>query len=362
MRPTDDEKKTNILPALKKAIDSTEQRDINSSCMVAMAKIGNDDLPDGKHLEDIFLPRLKKNDQEVSETAALAFGIAATNRMEYLDVLVGLAKDDASGRTACGKSEVNDRTRSFAAYGIGLIAYYNNKYEIKEKAFGALKDLIDDKKISSRNIKVAAINAMGLLNIPTNATNAEDKGKKLVDDALECLKNYYAQNLGSGEQLLQAHAPTAIAKLLHNCSDQKLIDSFKKTFSDDLTEKARSSAPATTSSARACSPSAALPERRRREAGRPREDGRRRLRQAAARRVAQPQGRADPLLRRPRARPDRRQVGPHDAHQGVREGRQGAREAVDRDGDGRVRLREVRGAEGREELDRRRGGIRQVAA
>ena len=27
-------------PALKKAIDSTDQRDINSSCMVAMAKIG----------------------------------------------------------------------------------------------------------------------------------------------------------------------------------------------------------------------------------------------------------------------------------------------------------------------------------
>src|SRR5262245_43553040 len=68
MRPTDEEKQTRILPALEKAIDSTDQRDINSSCMVAMAKIGKDDLPDGRHLEDVLLPRLKKSDQEVSET------------------------------------------------------------------------------------------------------------------------------------------------------------------------------------------------------------------------------------------------------------------------------------------------------
>jgi len=115
MRPTDEEKQSSILPALKKAIDSTEQRDINSSCMVAMAKIGKDDLPDGKHLEDVFLPRLKKPDQEVSETAALSFGIAAIENIKYLETLISLAKDDASGRTACGRSEVNDRTRAFAA-------------------------------------------------------------------------------------------------------------------------------------------------------------------------------------------------------------------------------------------------------
>ncbi|MBL8737341.1 MAG: hypothetical protein JNL12_13000, partial [Planctomycetes bacterium] len=42
LRPSAEMIQGEILPALKKAIDSTEQRDINSSCMVAMAKIGVD--------------------------------------------------------------------------------------------------------------------------------------------------------------------------------------------------------------------------------------------------------------------------------------------------------------------------------
>src|SRR5262249_47054822 len=158
LRPTEEEKQTRILPALKRAIDSTEQLDITSSCMVAMAKIGKHDLPDGKHLDEVLLLRLKK-EQEVSETAALSFGIAGIDRISYLETLISLAKDDTNGRAACGRSEVNDRTRSFAAYGIGLMAYRNTRIDLKEKAFAALKDLVNDDKISSHNIKVAAINA-----------------------------------------------------------------------------------------------------------------------------------------------------------------------------------------------------------
>jgi hypothetical protein len=233
-RPTDEEKQTSILPALKKAIDSTEQRDINSSCMVAMAKIGKDDLPDGKHLEDVFLPRLKK-EQEVSETAALSLGIAAIDKIGYLETLISLAKDDANGRAACGRPEVNDRTRSFAAYGIGLMAYRNSRIDLKERAFAALKDLINDDKVSSRDIRVAAINAVGLLNIPTT----EDKGRALLASALGCLRDYYMQNLGSGEQQLQAHVPPAVAKLLGGNGDSKVVESFKKLFAADLAEKGR---------------------------------------------------------------------------------------------------------------------------
>ena len=74
LAPSLEDKMNVILPALKKAIDSTDQRDINSSCMVAMAKIGLDH-PDFK-LVDVFSPRLSKNNQEIRETAALSMGIA----------------------------------------------------------------------------------------------------------------------------------------------------------------------------------------------------------------------------------------------------------------------------------------------
>src|SRR5262245_1179377 len=43
LKPTDEDKLNVILPALKKALDTTDDnRDIVSSCMVAMAKIGKD--------------------------------------------------------------------------------------------------------------------------------------------------------------------------------------------------------------------------------------------------------------------------------------------------------------------------------
>ena len=35
------------------------------------------------------------------------------------------------GRKACDRSEVNERTRAFATYGLGLVAYANNNIELK---------------------------------------------------------------------------------------------------------------------------------------------------------------------------------------------------------------------------------------
>jgi HEAT repeat protein len=235
MAPSEDEKLNVILPALKKAIDSTENHDISSSCMVAMAKVGRNHDPDFK-LRDVFLPRLKSHTQEISETAALSFGIAALKDADNLDTLIDLAKDTANGRQICDKPEVNDRTRSFAAYGLGLVAYANADVEFKTKAFEALRTLVDDDKVTSRNIKVAALNAIGLL----NPSATDEKGKQLLTDALKCLDGYYQKPLGAGEQLMQAHVPPAVAKLLgKNFPDEKVVEDWKKSFVDDLTEKGK---------------------------------------------------------------------------------------------------------------------------
>ena len=107
MRPTTEDILGRILPALKKAIDSTDQKDINSSCMVAMAKIGKDH-PEFK-LKDVFVPRLKTTTQEVRETAALSLGIAAIAGEDEMTLLSDLALDKGVGRDASGGS-VDNRT------------------------------------------------------------------------------------------------------------------------------------------------------------------------------------------------------------------------------------------------------------
>jgi len=233
LKPTDEQILSEILPALKKAIDDTLERDFDiiSSCMVAMAKIGKDH-PDFT-LFSVFEPRLKANNQEIRETAALSIGIAAIAGKPEIDLLVGLALDDQLGRKASEASEVADRTRAFAAYGLGLAAHKNTNIAIKTRAFQTLKSLIENKSITSRNLKVAAIQAMSLLNLGTST----DEEKVLLADAVKCLEDYYMLPLGSGEQLIQAHCPTSIAKLIGRGHEKAAY--FKDLFAADLAEKGK---------------------------------------------------------------------------------------------------------------------------
>ncbi len=207
LRPTAAQVREQVLPALRRAIDGTEQRDIASSCMVAMAKIGLDH-PEFA-LVDVFKSRLRRPDQEIRETAALAIGIAARIDHGEVELLAGLARDDDVGRAAYGGS-VDVRTRSFALHGLGLLAHEHADLAVKRAAFTTMRAVLDDERVAHRDLKVAAIHGIGLLD-PGSATPAD---QRLTDDALACLADYFDRRLGAGERLIQAHCPTAIAKLV----------------------------------------------------------------------------------------------------------------------------------------------------
>ncbi len=233
LRPSEEDKVGNILPALKKALDSTDNRDISSSCMVAMAKIGKDHPTDFKLLDDVFRPKLKSRDQEIREVAALAIGIAAIDKEDNVNALIGLAKDTDVGRQLTDRANVDDRTRAFATYGLGLVGYATANVEVKRKAFEALRDIVNDDKLSSRNLTVAAINSLGLLNVAGQG----DAEKTLIADALKVLEDYYMKEMGAGEQLLQSHCPTAIAKLIGR--DHEKSAYYKDLFAKDLEGKGK---------------------------------------------------------------------------------------------------------------------------
>jgi len=230
MRPTTEDILNVILPALKKAIDSTDQRDINSSCMIAMAKIGQNH-PEFA-LKDVFTPRLAKNDQEIRETAALSLGIAAIAEEDEMTMLTDLALDKGVGRKATGGS-VNNRTRAFALYGLGLTAHKTTNVEIKKRAFAALKAVLEDTQDRDRNIKVAAINGMGILNIG----NQSDEEKQLLTDVVSSLEKFFMRKAGAGDNLIQSHCPPAIAKLIGR--DHPDVDRFKAMFAAELDESSK---------------------------------------------------------------------------------------------------------------------------
>lgn len=223
--PTKDQIQNDILPALKRAIDSTNQRDIVSSCMIGMAKIGQDH-PEFE-LVDVFSPRLARDNQEIRETAALAMGIAAVRSEKALDTLVSLALDAPEGRRLVGSS-VSVRTRSFALYGLGLYASEHAATEIKRRAFDAMRTVLESTERLNRNIQVAAVQGIGMLAFDPQNADSRD----MLDDAISVLERFYNKKAGVSTQLIQAHCPTALTKLLGR--NHARTEEFRKSFAAEI--------------------------------------------------------------------------------------------------------------------------------
>jgi HEAT repeat protein len=231
MKPTEAQILEEVLPALRKAVDSTENRDIASSCMIAMAKVGQDHA--SFRLVDVFRERLARGDQEVRETAALAIGIAGIAGEREVTLLTSLATDGKEGRAACDKLEVDERTRAFATYGLGLLANRTTNVPLARKVFETLQGLVEDPRSSRDDVRTAAILSIGLLNLDRSAPGATE----LVDDAVGCLERFYLRQAGPTEQRAQAHCPTAISKLIGR--NDPRTGRFARLFAEELAGKGK---------------------------------------------------------------------------------------------------------------------------
>ena len=194
--------------ALAAALQSAHDRDTISSCLVALAKIGRDTKNASLHA--LFLPCLQSGDQELRETAAVAFGICGQPTPDHLSVMSALVADNAEGRKLSGGSAVNERTRAFAAFGQGLVLARNANPALTMSAVTQLSGILAHPESHGRDLKVAVIEALAQLP-PDDASAAT---KVLRTSILDRLHAYYVRDLGPGERILQAHVPTAIARLL----------------------------------------------------------------------------------------------------------------------------------------------------
>lgn len=222
---TDDDIANLALPALASALRSSDQRDMVTAAMVALAKIGLDHRAFGQ-LKDLLAPRLMSLDQEVRETAALALGIAGQTDAGQVELLSALARDEDDGRKACGRSEVDYRTRAFACYGLGLLSGSAKTLAARFRAVTPLVQLVGDDSLRQRDVKTAAILALGLL----DAGGRGDAALRAM--AVQALGEYYGQRRGQGLAFVQAQCPPVIARLL----DRDGVDAaqWRQRFADQL--------------------------------------------------------------------------------------------------------------------------------
>lgn len=221
--PTASDVRERVLPALQAALHAAADRDTVTGCLVAMAKIGVD-LP-GRPLHDEFRRHLVSKDQEVRETAALCLGIARRAEPRDLDLLRALLLDDPIGRTACDRARVDDRTRAFAAYALGL-SFEQADADAVQPLVDALTTVLAAAE-TQRNVAVAAIAALGQVG---GSGSVAPAGARAA--AIAALEQYYDRPLGPGLQLVQAHCPLALAGLLGR--EHADSDRFRVRFAKDL--------------------------------------------------------------------------------------------------------------------------------
>jgi HEAT repeat protein len=213
-----------IVPALVALMERERNRDVQTACLIALAKIGRDGA--GIAIDDVIAARLSRDDQEVRETAVLALGIAG--RPNALARLCAILRNDADGKRLTDRTDVGDRTRAFAAYGLGVLAQRSNDAALKQAAHDALIAVLRDKELKSRDLRAAAVNALGILCDPRQAAH-----KRLAWVTVEELLAWYQEDLGRADEAIQAQAPVAIGRLLGRGSSQ-LHERCKRHFADVL--------------------------------------------------------------------------------------------------------------------------------
>ena len=120
-RPTAEQMRSQVIPALVAALGEKEGNDLATGCLMALAKVGQGRAAELEmDLAGIIRPFVQSGTQEISETAVVALGILG--EPSSVEFLVQLMLDGPSGRSYIGKVQVPIRTRAFAAYGLGLIA------------------------------------------------------------------------------------------------------------------------------------------------------------------------------------------------------------------------------------------------
>lgn len=211
-RQIDDE----VLPALLAALARETHNDVVTGCLVALAKIGRARGGDAAAaLAPRLRPFLADANQEIAETAALALGLLGGEASAAL--LVDVLADAPAGRAACGGAAVSERTRAFAAYGLGLAlersAARGVKEELATRAVAALA--AHARGGASSDVGVACVLALGLAPLPERGTaeGPPESGREALLERLLAL----AEDRDA-DSALRAHAPRSAARLAADAS------------------------------------------------------------------------------------------------------------------------------------------------
>ena len=228
-RPTSEQVEGEILPALLHALDTDTHNPVLSGSLIAVSRIGRS-LParDRMKISQRLLKFLVHPNQEVHETAALCLGLLADE--VNTDALVALLHDTKEGRALVGEVEVDIRTRAFAGYGLGLLGQANGNDDLRVRIVTELAKALDAPNAATRDVKVAAMLAFGLVPLPPDPGIHVGPGRTTLatlEDQIVYLCDYFdarsqRAHASSRHAIVRSHAPRALVRLLEQVSPAEL--------------------------------------------------------------------------------------------------------------------------------------------
>ncbi len=222
--PVGDKQLRRILSALKPMCAPTKQRDMTSSALIAVAKVGKR-LPDVEILT-VLRACLESQNTEIRRSAALAMGISG--RSEALSNLLDLVNDTEAGRKLCNRKLIDSTTRAFAAYAIGLVLEANPDQKLKSRILDVLADQIAGGDSWPRDFHLALVHSIGLI-----ARGDESLSAK----AIEVLSHYFEQLGEDGDPVIRAQLLPLMASLFVSSTDTAKRDEFKRSLLAALSGK-----------------------------------------------------------------------------------------------------------------------------
>ena len=240
LKPTQEQIRQRIVPALLGALEKEANNDIVTGCMIALAKIGDAPNETGEsQFEKVIAKFLADKNQEIRETAAVSLGILANPKS--IGILEDLLRDTKEGRGKVGQPEVDYRTRAFAAYGLGLIGAQASSEDDRKRIVTILRQVLETEETRTRDLRVSCVISMGLVKLEAMESSAQpEKRGALVppENSRPSQIEYLLAFLQNEDQhyLVRAHCPTALARLLHGMPPE-LHNQYRERIANDLLER-----------------------------------------------------------------------------------------------------------------------------
>jgi len=203
---SDADRRSKAMPALQTALATTKSPDVMSAALVALGK-ATVDHPSIDVIAVIH-EHLPDGNADVREAAILALGLSG--RPEAVADLAALLHDERAGRKLVKRSSVDERARTFAGYGLGLLAQRTESPELADKALTALLTALEDKGLRERDVLTGVLNGLRLLG---DSTIKGTRFKRLRWRALDALATFQKRRMSSKLAVAQSHALPAMAML-----------------------------------------------------------------------------------------------------------------------------------------------------